>query len=50
MEDNTKRGSSNLNPYREEIRKRAINLEQRLQEAMEQKVTPAASISNLEAE
>ena len=43
MEDNTKRGS---NPYQEEIRKRAINLEQRLQEAMEQKVTPAASVSN----
>ena len=46
MEDSTKRGSSNLNSYQEEIRKRGINLEQRLQEAMEQKVTPAASVSN----
>ena len=46
MEDNIKRGSSNPNPYQEEIRKRAINLEQRLQEGMEQKVTPAASVSN----
>ena len=46
MVDSTKRGSSNLNSYQEEIRKRGINLEQRLQEAMEQKVTPAASVSN----
>jgi len=49
MEDNIKRGC-NLNPYQEEIRKKAINLEQRLHEGMEQKVTPAASISNLETE
>lgn len=46
MEDNTKRGSSNLNSYQEEIRKRAIHLEQGLQESMNQRVTPAASVGN----